>query len=75
MRRTNHGTRLGHVPKMEAETLDDIECGRITLPDDAKALLTRCVTCWRRSRLLDSSPKWSRVRCKVLDRYISVRAT
>jgi hypothetical protein len=27
---------------MEAETLDDIERGRITLPDDAKALLTRC---------------------------------
>jgi hypothetical protein len=33
--------RLGHVLKMVAEALDGIERGRITVPDDAKAVFSR----------------------------------
>jgi hypothetical protein len=33
--------RLGHVLKFVAETLDGVERGRITMPDDAKALFNR----------------------------------
>ena len=32
---------LGHVLKFVAETLDGVERGRITMPDDAKALFNR----------------------------------